>query len=78
MGGVASILAFIIGVMSVRADTLSAARMTAAVDSTPDQGERERMQAEIQRLRARSAASARWVARLLIIAVATMAVARYM
>jgi hypothetical protein len=77
VGGVASVLAFIIGVSGVRADTLRAAGMTAALASALDDQERERMQAEIQRLRKRSATSARWVARLLIIAVATMAVARY-
>lgn len=78
VGGVASVLAFIIGVFGVRALTLRAGGLTAALASVPDDQERERMQAEIQRVRGRSAASAMWVARLLIIAVAAMAVARYM
>ena len=77
VGSVASVLAFVIGVAGVRADTLKAAGLAAALASVPDQ-QREPVQAEIQRLRQRSAASARWVMRLLIIAVAAMAVARYM
>ena len=77
VGGVASVLAFIIGVFGVRADTLRAAGMTSALAAASDE-EREPLQAEIERLRRRSAASARWVARLLIIAVAAMAVARYL
>ena len=76
VGGIASVLAFIIGVAGVRALTLRAAGMAAALASVPDE-ERELIQAEIGRLRQRSASSARWVARLLIIAVAAMAVARY-
>ncbi|NNG16648.1 MAG: hypothetical protein HKM89_09215 [Gemmatimonadales bacterium] len=76
VGGVASVLAFIIGVSGVRADTLRAAGMAAALAAASDE-ECQGMQVEIQRLRARSAAAARWVARLLIIAVAAMAVARY-
>ncbi len=77
VGGVASILALIVGVTGVRAATLGAIRMTAALGSASEK-ERGPMQAEIQRLRQRSAAAALWVARLLIIAVATMAVARYL
>ncbi|MDH3456724.1 MAG: hypothetical protein OER90_07755 [Gemmatimonadota bacterium] len=39
---------------------------------------RETMQAEMRRLRLRAATSAQWVATLLVIAVGTMAVARYL
>lgn len=78
IGGVASILAFAIGVSGMRASTLKASRLGKALASIADGGEREAMQAEIQRLRLRAAASARWVAALLVIAVATMAVARYL
>ncbi len=78
VGGVASILAFAIGVFGMRAATLRASRLGAALASTPQGEERETSQAEIQRLRLRAATSARWVAGLLVIAVATMAVARYL
>ena len=70
------LLLTIIGVSGVRTPTLKAAGMAEALASASDE-EREPIQAEIGRLRQRSASSARWVARLLIIAVAAMAVARY-
>lgn len=78
IGGVASILALAIGVSGMRASTLRAGRLGQALASTPAGEEREAMQAEIQRLRQRAAASARWVALFLVIAVGTMAVARYL
>jgi len=78
IGGIASILALIVGVFGVRSATLGAVHLSAAAAAASDTQERERMQAEVQRLRLRSAASARWVGVLLLIAVVTMAVARYL
>ena len=78
VGGVASILALLVGLFGVRSATLRAVRLSAAAATASDNQERERMQAEVQRLRLRSAASASWVGVLLLIAVVTMAVARYL
>lgn len=78
VGSVASVLAFVIGVFVMRASTLRAGRLGTALASGSQDEQRETIQAEIQTLRVRAASSARWVAGLLLIAVATMAVARYL
>lgn len=77
VGGVASILAFGVGVFVMRAATLRAGRLAAGLAAMPEP-DREEAQAHIQRLRQRAASSARVVAVLLLIAVVTMAVARYL
>lgn len=77
IGGGGSILAFIVGVFVMRAATLRAGRLGAGLPAVPA-GEREQVEAEIRRLRQRAASGARVVAVLLLIAVVTMAVARYL
>ena len=78
VGGVASIVAFVIGVFVMRPAALRVAVLVTGLDQVPEGPARQARQAEIQGLRLRAAAAARWVAGLLAIAVATMAVARYL
>ena len=77
-GGVAAILAFIIGVFVMRRSVLKAAGLNAALQKTPDDPSRDATMAVIQALRHRARIAGRWVAGLLSIAVVTMAVARYL
>lgn len=78
IGAVAAIVAFIIGVFVMRAATLRAGALTQTVPQLTDASARDARMAEIQGLRMRAATAARWVASLLLIAVVTMAVARYL
>ncbi len=77
VGGITALLAFLLGVFVMRRATLQAAGLGARLQEGSEGGEREALTAEIQALRLRARTSARWVAGLLAIAVATMAVARY-
>ncbi len=77
VGGITALLAFLLGVFVMRRATLQAAGLGSAIQRSPEGGEREALMAEIQALRLRARTSARWVAVLLAIAVATMAVARF-
>lgn len=76
LGGVASIVAFTIGVFVMRRAAL---RIVALAGQAQSGGgaESEQIMEEIQALRVRARVSARWVAALLAVAVAAMAVARY-
>ncbi|MGH7676688.1 MAG: hypothetical protein ACREMV_15595 [Gemmatimonadales bacterium] len=76
-GGVASIVAFVIGVFVMRPAALRVAVLVAGLEQVAEGPARQARQAEIQALRLRNAAATRWVAGLLGIAVVTMAVARY-
>ncbi len=78
VGGVASLLAFAIGVLVMRRAALRMASLGSVLQQSSEGGARETMMAEIQALKGRARTSARWVAALLAIAVATMAVARYL
>jgi hypothetical protein len=78
VGAVASLVAFTIGVFGMRRAALGAASKGATLQQTPEGEAREALMAEIQALRQRARTSARWVAVLLAVAVATMAVARYL
>ncbi len=78
VGGLASVLAFVIGVFVMRRAALRAAALGAALQQSPNGPAQDALQAEIQALRLRARTSARWVAALLAIAVATMAVGRYL
>ena len=78
VGGLASVLAFVIGVFVMRQATLRAAGLGATLRQSDQGPARDALQAEIQTLRLRARTSARWVAVLLGVAVATMAVGRYL
>jgi uncharacterized membrane protein len=77
-GAVSAILALLIGTFVMRANTLKAADMAAAAMQMPAGAERDARMAEVQAMRARAAMAARTVATLLLIAVVTMAMARYL
>jgi hypothetical protein len=77
VGGVVSIVAYAIGIAVMRPAMLRATTLAQA-GSGNSPAEQEQRAAEIQRLRARGAAAGRWVAALLVVAVAAMAVARYL
>lgn len=69
-GGAAALIAFLLGVIVVRPAMMRSMKLAASQDPAFAQ--------EIQRLRARSVAMGRWVAILLLVALAAMAVARYL
>ncbi|HXF96667.1 MAG TPA: hypothetical protein VNI61_11270 [Gemmatimonadales bacterium] len=71
LGGLAAIVAFVIGVAVMRPATLRAAALLQSA-------EREAQQATIQALRQRAAAAGRVVATLLTLAVVAMALGRYL
>ena len=77
VGGVASLLAFGIGVLIMRRASLSVFSLGAGLQDISDEAARASTLAEMQVLRVRARTSARWVAVLLVVAVAAMAVARY-
>jgi len=77
LGGVASLLAYALGITVMRPAMLRAVALAQAAGAATAE-ERERRAGEIQRLRARGAAAGRWVAMLLVASVAAMAVARYL
>ncbi len=76
-GAVAAIVAFLIGVFVMRASTLEAGRLAAKAQHSEGEAQPALM-TEVQALRLRTRTSAQWVAALLTVAVATMAVARYL
>ncbi|MGH7519023.1 MAG: hypothetical protein ACREOC_16420 [Gemmatimonadales bacterium] len=78
LGGLASLIAYGLGMTVMRPAMLRATTLAQALGSAKTEPEREAQTVEIQRLRARGAAVARLVALLLILAVAAMAVARYL
>lgn len=74
-GGVVALAAFAIGVGIMRPATL---KVMALAKKLPEAGAgAEAIQAEMAGLRRRAAVAGRWVAALLLLAVTTMAVARY-
>lgn len=78
LGAVASIVAFVIGVGVMRPATLRAGALAQGLSQVTDPAARDARQAQMQGLRARAARAANWVAVLLALAVAAMAVARYL
>jgi hypothetical protein len=78
VGAAAAIIAFVIGISVMRPSMMKAGALAQAVSQLTDAAARDARQAEIQRLRARAASAANWVAWLLVISVAAMAVARYL
>jgi hypothetical protein len=78
LGGVASLAAFVIGVFVMRSAALRASAIARGLEQVPEGPARQAQQAEIQGLRQRATGAGRWVAGLLGIATAAMAVARYL
>lgn len=76
-GGVASLLAFVIGMTVVRPAMMRTAMLMQSMASRPE-SERAGAQAEVQRLRTRGALGGNVVATLLLFTLAAMAVARYL
>jgi hypothetical protein len=78
LGGLAAILAFVIGVAVMRPATLRIAALARAIPGMPDGPEKVAQQAEVARLREKAASASRTVALLLGFSVVGMAVARYL
>ena len=77
IGAVLSLVAFVIGLTVMRPSTLRAVALGQSLAQLPE-AERGAVMAQIQRLRGRAAVGGRVVAVLLVLAVLTMAVARYL
>ena len=78
LGGLAAIVAYAIGMSVMRPSMLKAAELGQSLGPGTGADERQRVTAEMQRLRSRAAAAGRVTAYLLFFAVAAMAVARYL
>lgn len=78
IGGIASIVALTVGFFVMRSATMKAGQMAAQLPNVTDDTERQRMQGQIQQLKGRSRTALRTVAVLLVVAVTTMAIGRYM
>ncbi len=76
-GGVAALLAFVIGIVVVRPAMMRSTELAASLASASP-GDRATLSAEIQRLRARGAMTSWVVMILLLYALGAMAVARYL
>ena len=76
-GGASAILAFLIGVIAMRPLMMRMMKLGETMASTPPQ-DRPAQAAELQRLRARSGVLANVVTGLMLLALAAMAVARYL
>jgi len=77
-GAAAAILAFLIGTFVMRTNTLKAADEAVAAMQMAPGAEKDARMAAVQAMRARAGMAARIVATLLLIAVVTMAIARYL
>lgn len=75
-GGALALIAFLFGMIVARPSMEKAANLTASLTAAPEP-QRAGIMAEVQRLRMRGAAYARFVAYILLVAAAAMAVARY-
>jgi hypothetical protein len=76
-GGVAAIAAWLTGMFVVRPAMMKSMALAQSLGSSATPEERERNGAEAQRLRARAAVAGKAMTHLLFLAVAAMAVARY-
>jgi uncharacterized membrane protein len=76
LGGLASLVAFVIGVTLLRPSALRIGALGAELAPAPDE-RKAALQEEIGGLRSRMRRSGRWMAVLLGIAIVTMAVGRY-
>lgn len=77
LGSVASLIAFTLGVFVMRPATLKIGGLMQQAAAAAEGPGRDSLVARAQALRRRGTLAARWVAALLAVAVATMAVARY-
>lgn len=77
VGAVAALLAFAIGISVLRPSAKKVGPLTQQAQGLPEGSDRDAAFAQIQRLRRRMILGGRWVAGLLIIAVAAMAIFRY-
>jgi len=77
LGGLAALLAYLIGMLVARPSMMAAAAILQSLGSAPA-GERDSRLAEATRLRTRGLKAGRLVATLLILATTGMAVARYL
>ena len=78
LGGLLSIVAFGIGIGIMRPAALRAAALAQRQATSPEGPDRDAQLAVVQQLRQRTATAGRFVAVLLILATALMAVARYL
>ena len=78
LGGLAAIAAFLMGMFVMRPAMMKAMALAQSLGPAATPEERQRVGAESQRLRARSAVAGKAVNHLLFFAVAAMAVARYL
>ena len=77
LGGFASLVAFVIGITSLRPSALRIGALGPRLAEASGD-EKARIEEEIGRLRARMRRSGKWVVRLLGVAILTMAVGRYL
>ena len=77
IGGLAAIIAFVIGVFVMRRSALRAGRLSAEMQAAEGDA-RAALQARVQALQGRARTSGRWVAVLLAFSVGAMAIARYL
>lgn len=77
IGGLAAIVAFVIGVFVMRRASLRVLDLAQSAQQAPEGEARVAILAELEALKPRTVTSARWVAALLLVSVLTMAVARY-
>jgi uncharacterized membrane protein len=77
LGGLASLVAFVIGVSLLRPSALRIGVLGAEMAEVPDE-KKAALQEEIGRLRLRMRRSGRWVGALLGVAILSMAVGRYL
>jgi len=77
VGSAAALIAFVIGVGIMRPTTLRVARLAGGLSETGDPAAKEAQQLTIGALQRRSRLAGRWVAVWLTVAVASMAIARY-
>lgn len=75
---VAAIVAFLLSLLVSRPGFLRVGRLSATLATTTDQGARQRISAEMQRLRRRVSIANAIVATLLLLTAAGMAIARYL
>lgn len=78
VGGAASLVAYGLGMTVMRPSMMKAMALAQQIGPDTPEADRRQQMAEAQRLRVRANAAGRWVAGLLLLALAAMAVARYL
>lgn len=78
VGGSCALLAFLIGTVVMRTATLRLLALAPRMAAAASDEERSALGAQMEALRRRSRTSSLWVAALLLVAVASMAAARYL